>query len=47
MSVEIRLATTDDATLNADVHGIHANALPWRFKQSLPVPDGVVQYSFG
>jgi ribosomal protein S18 acetylase RimI-like enzyme len=41
MSVEIRPATKNDASLismlNADVQAIHANALPWRFKQ--PGPD--------
>jgi ribosomal protein S18 acetylase RimI-like enzyme len=41
MSFEVRVATTDDAPaialLNADVQGVHADALPWRFKQ--PGPD--------
>jgi ribosomal protein S18 acetylase RimI-like enzyme len=40
MSVAIRLATKDDAALismlNADVQALHANALPWRFKQPGP-----------
>jgi ribosomal protein S18 acetylase RimI-like enzyme len=39
-SFDIRLATTDDAaaiaSLNADVQGLHADALPWRFKQPGP-----------
>jgi ribosomal protein S18 acetylase RimI-like enzyme len=41
MSVEIRAATKHDAPLiamlNADVQALHADALPWRFKQ--PGPD--------
>lgn len=40
MAVEIRPATKDDASvismLNADVQAIHADALPWRFKQPGP-----------
>lgn len=41
MTVDIRVATRDDAAtismLNADVQQVHADALPWRFKQ--PGPD--------
>ena len=41
MTIDVRTATKDDAAtismLNADVQGIHADALPWRFKQ--PGPD--------
>ena len=40
MAVEIRPATKDDASvismLNADVQAVHADALPWRFKQPGP-----------
>jgi len=40
VSVEIRPATNDDAALiamlNADVQALHADALPWRFKQPGP-----------
>jgi ribosomal protein S18 acetylase RimI-like enzyme len=40
VSVEIRAATKDDAALiamlNADVQALHADAVPWRFKQPGP-----------